>query len=227
MNKISETILQLIQQSQFTTCGISYELLKEEWDEVYKEASSQSVLGLVSNEVPKEVLASDPKWEQARYQQIASYVRYCQAETELKRVLDEAGIPFAILKGNAAAVYYLHPDRRMMGDIDFIVPQQMFELAMEVLLNHGYKVGRAYESSERHVEFHKSGVEFELHHHFSYEDLDIEEYLGEGMNKRVTAHIADHEFPMLASLANGLVLLAHTSRHLKSGMRKRDRVCDV
>ena len=224
MNKISETILQLIQQSQFTTCGISYELSKEEWDEVYKEASSQSVLGLVSNEVPKEVLDSESRWEQARYQQIASYVRYCQAETELKRVLDEGEIPFAILKGNAAAVYYLHPDRRMMGDIDFIVPQQMFELAMEVLLTHGYKAERAFGPSERHVEFRKSGVEFELHHHFSYEDLDIEEYLDDGIDKRIMAHIAHHEFPMLPPLANGLVLLAHARYHLMNGMGLRQIV---
>ncbi len=220
MNKIQETLLQLIRKSQFQTGIIQSDLTKEEWDEVYKEALSQSVLGIVSNEVPQEV-ATEPKWQQAGYRRTASYIRYCHAETELKRVLDEAKIPFVVLKGNAAAIYYRQPDRRMMGDIDFIVPRSMFPSAMEVLKEHGYRTDMEFKPPERHAGFYKDGVRFELHHHFSYEDLDIEEYVIRGLDERSMAQIGGHEFPMLPPLANGLVLLAHARCHLQSGMGLR------
>ena len=61
---------------------------------------------------------------------------------------------------------------------------------------------------------------FELHHHFSNE-VNIEDYLIEGLKHPVTASIDGHEFPMLPKLANGLVLLDHMRQHLRSGLGLR------
>ena len=58
------------------------------------------------------------------------------------------------------------------GDVDFLLPQERFEEAASLMEKNGY---RQFSEGKRHAEFMKDGVEFELHHRFSQEDLDIEE----------------------------------------------------
>ena len=56
--------------------------------------------------------------------------------------------------------------------MDFLLPQERFEEAASLMEKNGYL---QFSEGKRHVEFMKDGVEFELHHRFSQEDLDIEE----------------------------------------------------
>ena len=104
------------------------------------------------------------------------------------------------------------------GDVDFLVPQERFEEAASLMEKNGY---RQFSEGKRHAEFMKDGVEFELHHRFSQEDLDIEDVVIVGMNHRVWAAVGDHGFPMLPRLSNGLVLLDHLRHHLKDGLGLR------
>lgn len=69
--------------------------------------------------------------------------------------------------------------------------------------------------------FKKNGISFELHHHFSHEEVDIENYLIDGLKRREVAKIGKHEFPMLPKMENGLVLLDHMRNHLKSAIGLR------
>jgi len=170
--------------------------------------------------VPSSVLSANSRWQQEIYRQQANYARYLHAEDELKKVMDAAGIPFVVLKGNAAAIYYKYPERRKMGDIDFLVPQSEFEQAQAVLNDNGYILDNHGENP-RHIGYKKNGVSFELHHHFSHEEVDIEDYVIDGLKNRVMGKIGEHEFPMLPPMANGLVLLDHMKSHLKSGMGLR------
>ena len=62
-------------------------------DALYEEASVQAVLGLIAPELPI-AYSEKEKWKEAQYRQMASYIRYCHSEDELKRILDEANIPF-------------------------------------------------------------------------------------------------------------------------------------
>ena len=64
-----------------------------------------------------------------------------------------------ILKGAAAAVYYPDPAGRAMGDVDFLVPRERYEDALHLMTEQGY---RQFSEGERHAEFMKDGVEFEL-----------------------------------------------------------------
>ena len=213
-------LLELIKESQSADSKPCKGLESADWDFVYKEAVSQAVIGIVANEVPASVLSGDPRWKQAIYRQQANYARYIHAEDDLKKVMDQAEIPFVILKGNAAAVYYRHPERRKMGDIDFLVPQSEYERAQEVLTKNGYELNNHGENP-RHIGYKKNKVAFELHHHFSYDNMEIEKEVVAGLHQRITGKIGSHEFPMLPSEANGLVLLDHMRSHLKSGMGLR------
>ena len=220
MKKEELVLLSLIRKSQFETTE-SIDFNDVDMNALYNEAVIQAVIGLVSAEIPADHL--DKSWNDAHLQQIASYVRYCNAEKGLKNVLSNENIPFVILKGNAAAMNYNNPSLRKMGDIDFLVPQSMFSKTKSLLTNSGYVEDHGY---ERHIAYRKDGILFELHHHYS-DDLDIEDYLIEGLNNYETANIVGHEFPILPKLANGLVLLDHMRRHLKSGLGLRQVIVKV
>ena len=112
MDVNQKALLRLIAQSQFGASD-DYSFEGVDWDAVFKEATDQAVLGIVAPEVPSEF--ADAKWQQAQFRQTAAYIKYCHAEDELKKVLDEANIPFVVLKGNAAAIAYKDPSKRMMG----------------------------------------------------------------------------------------------------------------
>ena len=171
--------------------------------EVASEAEHQAVAGLILK---------------TSYQQIAYYIRYTYEEQELIQLLESHGIPLVILKGAAAAVYYPVPSRRSFGDIDFLVSPERFARATELLEANGYTRG---EDNERHIAYSKGGISFELHRRYSHEDVDMERYVLDGLEHRVTGRIDQHEFPMLPPLANGLVLLDHMRGHLKSGLGLR------
>ena len=214
MTTEQSVLLKLIRQSQFDTVeDITWDNI--DLDELYEEASQQAVLGLIAPLIP--VAYSNDTWRKAQLQQEASYIRYCFAQDELKKVLDDANIPFVILKGNAAAINYKEPMRRAMGDIDFIVSQNLFEATKEVLNNNGFEEGT---SCDRHITYCKNGTSYELHHHFS-SNIDIECYITDGLNKLLSVSIDEHPFSILPKLSNGLVLLDHIRRHLKSGLGLR------
>lgn len=214
MNKEQSVLLSLIKQSQF---GPSETISFDDVNIValYGEAVQHSVQGIVSTEIPQEY--SNRKWYQAQYRRKASYLLYCTAQDELKKILDDVGIPFVILKGNASAVSYRIPYLRSMGDIDFLVPQDQYMEAKSLLSSYGYNEGR---DDGRHASFKKDNQLFEIHHHYSH-DIDFEDYLTSGLLNPEIVSIDGHTFPMLPKLANGLVLLDHFRRHLQSAVGLR------
>ena len=221
MSKEEIVLLALIKQFQF---GVLNPIC---WDDVnmdvlYEEASIQTVLGLIATEIPPEFI--NEKWHQAQFRQKANYIRYCSAEDELVHVLDKEHIPFVILKGNAAAVSYNDPTCRSMGDIDFIVPKELFEKTRKILLENGFFLKKESVYYTRHISFSKNGYCFELHRCFSHEDINIEEFISNGIKNRLTIEVFDHFFPILPKIPNGLVLLDHMRNHLKNALGLRQVV---
>lgn len=215
MNKTQLLLLDLINYSQF---GSSDNLFFEgvNSDDLYNEASYQCILGLVVPELPDELL--NKRFKQVLFIQKAAYIRYCHAEDELVCLLNSFKIPFVIIKGNASALYYKCPSYRAMGDIDFYVSPDDFDRTKELLFQNGYIEEK---DTERHISLIKDNVQFELHRHYSYRDIDIESYILDGLASYKIVKIDSHEFPMLPKLANGLVLLDHVRNHLKNDLGLR------
>ena len=179
-------------------------------EKVLEEAQAQAVFGLI--------VQSDTD---AAIEQIGIFVQYLFEEESLCELFRAARIPFVILKGSAAAVYYPEPYRRSMGDYDFIVPTAFFEKAKKLLLENGFVPRIIPEVIEREIQFDKDGREYELHYRFSDPDLDIEKYITDGLEHIEIGCYEGHEFPMLPPLANGMVLLAHMRHHLQMGLGLR------
>lgn len=188
-----------------------------DWSAVLKEAKMQTVFGIAVQGVPAQVRAQRRSEELSG---VANYARILFAHRELVDLFDQQGIPVAILKGMAAAVYYPNPSVRSFGDIDCIVPQDRFEEARRALEDNGYARKEGLDD-ERHVEYIKNGVLIELHHHYSHEDLDLEEFIAEGLQHIRRLSVDGVPIPLFPKRENGIVLLAHMQHHLKSGMGLR------
>ena len=152
------------------------------------------------------------------------YVRLLSVQNEMLGLMRAAGIPVIILKGSAAAVYYPNPIRRTMGDIDFIVPQDRFQEAAELLSSNGYVLTHAIKDGDRHGSFVRKGVVFELHHHFSHGGIDVEQYVTAGLSGPKTICVDSYEIPVLPDLENGMILLAHVAHHLRDGLGLRQAI---
>ena len=192
-----------------------------DWTAILQEAREQTVLSLIAEAVPEEFRCS-LKTEDSQLK--AKFMRVLHGQTQLVSLFRSAGIPLVILKGMAAAMYYPKPAARAMGDVDFLVPQERFLDAMQLLEANGYQPLGEEVSDElpRHVQYAKGGVEYELHHHFSSFDLDLEPIVTDGLSRAVTHAIAGREFPTLPNPENALVLLAHIRQHLlESGLGLR------
>lgn len=219
MNTSQEMLLELIKASLFHGGETTIDAVADiDWHKVCMEARQQTVMGLIVTALPDQVRS---RWIKYAYQNAANYTRNLYAQREMVQLFSDAGIPIAILKGFAAAVYYPDPTCRSMGDIDFIVPQERFREAVALMTRSGYTRTHQEEDTARHFGFNKRRISFELHHYFSTADLDIERYVADGVQHASQGYIDGVAFPMLPPLANGLVLLAHMSFHLKTGLGLR------
>ncbi|MCR5149593.1 MAG: nucleotidyltransferase family protein [Clostridiales bacterium] len=178
-------------------------------DEIKKEAVIQSVYSLIGSDA--DALAVITRNIQVIYEQ-------CQLATVFK------GIPYVILKGTAAAVYYPEPLRRTLGDIDILVKPEYFEQAYNALISSGYVKDSSVYGGDRHERFFINGVTVELHRRFAQlNSLEQEKMLDTWLFEAepVEGKIDSHIFPMLPEPLSGISLLAHISQHLESGLGLR------
>ena len=215
MTKTETTLLELLKSALF---GINATFDRDvDWDEVLKEAKAQTVVSLVQKAVPDSVREA---WFLPTEQSKAHFMRALYEQTKVVALLNGANIPFVIIKGTAAAVYYPNPSARTMGDIDILVPEGLFDAAFSLLEKNGYVFCRDY-GDNRDYSFTKGGVIFELHRKYSDEGHDIEQYLINGMNRAETLTVYGNVFPALPKTENGLVLLDHIRHHLFGGLGLR------
>ena len=190
-----------------------------DWDVVLAEAKAQTVVALAAKAIPQEFASL---WQNYALQSQAQFIRMMHGQTLLVKLFEQAGIPLVVFKGTAAAVYYPEPLRRTMGDIDFLVPQDKFDNAIYLMEVNGYKPLHELQNQvsaptrPRHIEFGKDGIEYELHHHFSGNGIDIDSTLTNGLEHVETGEIGGLSFPVFPDMENGLLLLAHAASHLSS-----------
>jgi len=165
-------------------------------------------------------------WKKLTSHQFAVNLKFQDEQKDLTALFNKNKIPFAILKGTSAAMYYPAPSLRAMGDIDFIVSPSQYDTAVALMRQNGYTDVPGEKVSFRHVSLQKNGVRFELHKHFAQmNDADKTKYVDdciyEGLNHIEIKTYDNFSFPMLPSDINGLVLLEHIGHHLESGIGLR------
>lgn len=218
MNQTEQILLQAIQKSLWKT-DIPFPE-DTDWNAVLKEAEDQAVLGIVIGVAPVE---TQKEWRGRASVGIAHFVRILHYQEQLYKLFKENDIPMVILKGTAAAIYYPNPSQRAMGDIDFLVPQDYFEHAKEVLKQNGYEI-KDDPRYLRHIDVCKEQFSFEMHRYFNDVGFDVDQFiLPEIPNAEITSVFGCH-FPILPRLSNGLVLLGHMAGHVQTGLGLRQVV---
>ena len=174
--------------------------------QVKNEALAQSVYSLIGTEADV-------------FGIISKNVRISYEQKRLHQVL--GSIPYLVLKGLAAAIYYPDPLRRALGDIDILVRPEDYAGACHTLLSAGYKTRDSIEGDSRHTRFRMNGITIELHRRYAMLNSSREEALLDGWifdAEPVEGKIEDLTFPMLPPLLNGLALLTHINQHLEDGL---------
>lgn len=203
------------------------------WEKVYKELMAQSVFALPASQIDATFF---PAYSFAVGKNLQFFYTVMEEQQELLSLLSSHAIPVVVLKGAAAAMNYPQPEYRCMGDIDIIVQPDDFIRTYEVMCNAGYKAEQTLEDYVRHIGFHSSlGIEIELHHYFSTsnnkkQNKVLDDYIYHAIPHSVTANVCGYAVPVLPTLENGLVLLAHINQHLRSGLGLRqiiDWMCYV
>ena len=122
-------------------------------------------------------------------------------------------VPYVILKGTSAALYYPYPELRTMGDIDIMTSHQDFDTALKNLLDDGYKITKQL---DREIGLIKNRTLIELHMSFSsLSEPEQAKYLDDLIINNITpTHI-------LPDLVNGIVIIEHAYKHLEGGLGLR------
>ena len=176
--------------------------------EILQEADDQTVYALLSDDTKAYTIEG-------------ANLRIIWEQDEAGKALK--GIPYAVIKGTAAAVCYPDPIRRTLGDIDLIVKPEDFRAAYQALTDAGYHSRDPADTVDRHAHFFRNGVSLELHMNFALLQTRQQEKLLDGwiydaLPSAKTASIKDFPFPMLPDELNGLVLLTHINQHLEEGL---------
>lgn len=208
-----QALLELLKASLFGMKPSFPEVV--DWDAVLKEAQDQTVVALAAPAVPT---GEAEKWQTPVARNKMRFLQILDEQTKLYHLFDDAGIPMAIIKGCAAAMYYPAPLHRSMGDIDFVVPLERVDEAIRLMTENGYSY---MDTTARHYDYAKNGIELEMHHHYSDPDWDFEELITEGLAEANLSDIYGKQFYTLPTAINGLVLLDHVRRHIMKGLGMR------
>ena len=202
-----------------------------DWKAVYDECKAQSVISLAfsalpKSEVPQKIYAH---WKALVNENLAVNSKISYAHTMLNDLLNQAKIPYVILKGCASAEYYDDPLLRTMGDVDFYVPASCFEKADKLLLKNGFKsneIDHEYEKA-----YTKDNVIFELHNTVNgvpggKVGVIIRHYFDDVFEKAKLKHFDLAEYYSPSPFHHGLIMLLHVARHMiTSGIGLR-HFCD-
>ena len=181
------------------------------WESVYKAAKMQCIVPLISSRIPGEY---KNEWLEVSFQSKAHFMQMIYEQNCLVSLFKDNEIPFVILKGTSAAIYYPIPSLRSFGDIDIYISEEYLITAQSLLEEKGYQFIKTDESEYVYV---KNGISIELHIKITgtyYKD--IEKTIINGLNNAVEYSINNCRFPGLPSYENGISLLGHIMHHLKS-----------
>lgn len=220
-NQIPQTIFDLLQDSLWGRPSAPDP--NTDWDSIWQELTSQTVEILALDPLVRANPANRNAYFQRTVRKLSFWYRLMSEQQSLCSLIMQQGIPCAVLKGSAAAVYYPQPTYRTMGDIDIIVKPEDFDRVCCLLDSHGYQVH--HPADERHIAFHSNGVLIELHRRFSVLTNEygrqVDDAIYKALDRTDTVTLEGFSFPMLPTPENGLVLLDHISHHMEHGLGLR------
>ena len=198
---------------------------------LWNESQLQTVSVLVFNKIPLNCFSDD----------VASFVKkqlnswflknilIAREHTHIHEMMKAAGIPYVIIKGMASARFYPDDLMRMMGDVDFLVPDCDMGRVDKILSADGYTSVKKEHS--HHITYNKNGVRAEMH----FLPPGIPEGKTGELIKSFFCNVTEDAKEASTSVGSitvpsdfhhGLLLLLHTIHHLTGDGLGLRHLCD-
>ncbi len=209
------------------------ELRGVDWREVVDETIAQTI-PLATYDVATLYKDYVPETEWSRWKNVAMGVlqsdfEIVSAQAELVELLQEKGLPYAIIKGTSAAAYYPDPERRALGDVDFLIEPKRQTEVENALIEGGYKKEGVPHIS--HVIFKKPNAHLEMHFQVAgipsgELGIKVKDFLRSAVFSTVEREREFCSFRAPNDLYHGLIILLHMQHHnLNDGLGLR-HLCD-
>lgn len=209
------------------------ELRGVNWAEVVDETIAQTI-PLATYDVALPYKRYVPETEWLRWKNVSMGVlqsdfEVVSAQAELVELLNKKGLPYAIIKGTSAAAYYPNPERRALGDVDFLIDPDRQAEVENALVEAGYKKEGVPHIS--HVIFKKPNAHLEMHFQVAgipngELGVKVKEFLRPAVFSTVERTREFCTFHAPNDLYHGLIILLHMQHHnLHDGLGLR-HLCD-
>ena len=157
------------------------------------------------------------QWKKLSSKELYTNIKINSQHNTLHKIMTENNIRYCVIKGCSSAWYYPYPEKRAMGDVDFMVHKDDFEAAMLALKNNGFSVAEMEHACHKVL---KSGdMHFEMH----FEPPGIPDgecgeiirgYLSDIFESCKLSNISDGEFVKPSDFHHGIILFLHTYHHM-------------
>lgn len=204
-----------------TTVQLSDEEKSADWESILKESVAQAVALTVFEVVTqiKEYIPSSAfeQWTNMVYSTIANNTRVENNQRELVDIIEPSGYHYAIIKGEAAASYYLKPELRLLGDVDFLIEDYQQDQLRELFEMNGYT--SSMDTHICHLILKKPGAHLEMHFEPAgvpngQAGEKVRDFLKEGLRHTKRVDGCNGSFSMLEEPLHALVLLLHMQHHI-------------
>lgn len=216
-----------------------WDLTREEWARLIELAQCHHVLPMVFEAIHalpalKAAAFWPPIQRQIRQQVLMQTQKTC-AFLELTRQLHAAGIRPLVVKGIICRTLYPHPDHRVSGDEDLLIPEELTLSCHRALTDWGMVTAEAPERLCQVYEIpyrtENSPLYIELHRHLfppeseAYGDLNS--FFAGVFDRAVTQQIQGVSIATMGHTDHLFYLICHAFKHfLHSGFGIR-QVCDI
>ncbi len=165
MDRISADFLSLVRSALWGSVA-DVQPGSDEWPDILKMASQQTVMGLVADAVsrlPEDSRPSRELWQKLHLFRVSNIRSHALLNARLAEVLDlfrSAGLRPVLFKGQGLAANYPDPTARQCGDLDIYIGEDDYLKACEVAI-------KAFGA-------HDHDAESKKHYHLRYGEVDVE-----------------------------------------------------
>ena len=207
-----------------------------DFDDIYKLAEGQSVIGLIAAGIEHVVDVKVKKLEARPFLVWVITQERVNADmnsfiVRLDSKLNESGVSSVLIKGQGVAQCYARPQWRALGDIDLLLDADNYEKAKGILLPLASKIDKESVGA-KHQGMTLEGFEVELHgalKSLSRRMNTVIEEIQDGVNHSGDVRFWDNDgtaIPLPSANADAIFIFTHILKHFYKGGIGLRQICD-
>ncbi len=235
MNTLTQeekVVLQLVNNG-INGCNKELNFENCDYSKVFKIIDLHSV-NMIAFEGTKGIIDKLPnaiytKWMYQASRKLSSREKIVEVQKKLTSVLEKNNINYLVFKGLCSASYYIKPELRECGDVDFYVDFNDFSKADKCLVDAGFTACKKDEI--KHWNYKFDGVSLEMHFgYWKLAETNAANYLDELLNNSINNYriynFDDYEFKGPNVVEHAVMLLLHIIIHMQKGGIGLRHLCD-